>query len=350
MATIKQRIDNVTEDVTLGKQEISNAITEKGVPTSSGDSFHTMAENIKLIPSKELITITGVVTDDCENYLVGATVTEVGTSNSVKTDGDGKYTISANPNGKLEFSTKSYYTSIIDINKRNEIDLVMWYEYTLEVQVNHGNNLPNGYVYSANSPQIGSLTEEDAKIIGTLTINNCPNPDMPFDLRIEGSNCDTMNFVKSDFFNINADYYLGGDLIIDNTRINGSGADFNCEKIGYLLLKATFYDCESSPEVYYKIKIVIKPTVGTPIIDHDSYNYNGDYVTFTVISPTFDTMRYWEGHVDDYYNVYPPDYTTTGKIVTNNKISINVPNASGFPVGIMAERDGMLSPCTETSV
>lgn len=57
MATIKQRIDNVTEDVTLGKQEISSAITEKGVPTSSSVTFSTMANNIRAIetPPKDRI-------------------------------------------------------------------------------------------------------------------------------------------------------------------------------------------------------------------------------------------------------------------------------------------------------
>ena len=350
MATIKQRIDNVTDDVTQGKTDIANAITEKGVPTSSGDSFHVMAENIKLIPAKELITITGVVTDDCENYLVDATVTEVGTTNSVKTDGDGRYTISANPNGKLEFSTKSYHTSIIDINNRNEINLVMWYEYKFNISLNNGDPLPSGYIYYDYSSQVGSLTEEDAKIIGMLIINDCPNPDVPFNLKIEANAGDTMSLVKSDFFNVSENNYNSGYLEIENYRIKSSGADFNCEKIGYLLLKVTFYDCESSPEYYYKVKIALKPKVGAPIIDDNSFSYNGNNVTFTVISPTFDTLKYWLGYVDDNYNPHDPDYTTGGYTVTNNEITVSSATATGTPIGIMAIKDGMLSPCIETSV
>ena len=49
MATIKQRIDNVTENVTDGKVEISSAITDKGVTTSSNATFSTMANNIRAI-------------------------------------------------------------------------------------------------------------------------------------------------------------------------------------------------------------------------------------------------------------------------------------------------------------
>lgn len=51
MATIKERIDNVTENVTDGKVEISSAITDKGVTTSSNATFSTMANNIRAIES-----------------------------------------------------------------------------------------------------------------------------------------------------------------------------------------------------------------------------------------------------------------------------------------------------------
>ena len=49
MATIKQRIDSITENVTDGKQDIASAITDKGVSTSSSATFSTMANNIRAI-------------------------------------------------------------------------------------------------------------------------------------------------------------------------------------------------------------------------------------------------------------------------------------------------------------
>ena len=49
MATIKQRIDSITENVTDGKQDIASAITDKGVTTSSSATFSTMANNIRAI-------------------------------------------------------------------------------------------------------------------------------------------------------------------------------------------------------------------------------------------------------------------------------------------------------------
>ena len=57
MATIKQRIDNVTENVTDGKTVIASAITEKGVDTNSSATFSVMADNIRAIetPPKDRI-------------------------------------------------------------------------------------------------------------------------------------------------------------------------------------------------------------------------------------------------------------------------------------------------------
>ena len=49
MATIKQRIDSITENVTDGKQDIASAITDKGVTTSSSATFSVMADNIRAI-------------------------------------------------------------------------------------------------------------------------------------------------------------------------------------------------------------------------------------------------------------------------------------------------------------
>ena len=49
MATIKERIDGVTENVTDGKTVIASAITEKGVDTNSSATFSVMADNIRAI-------------------------------------------------------------------------------------------------------------------------------------------------------------------------------------------------------------------------------------------------------------------------------------------------------------
>lgn len=48
---VQDALDEVFQSVSDGKEDIADAITDKGVPTSASDSFATMAENIAAIPS-----------------------------------------------------------------------------------------------------------------------------------------------------------------------------------------------------------------------------------------------------------------------------------------------------------
>lgn len=47
MATIKQRIDTVTDNVIGGKSDIASAITDIGVPATSAETFNSLANKIK---------------------------------------------------------------------------------------------------------------------------------------------------------------------------------------------------------------------------------------------------------------------------------------------------------------
>ncbi|WP_155396920.1 carboxypeptidase-like regulatory domain-containing protein, partial [Bacteroides fragilis] len=49
-------------------------------------------------------SITGVVTDASGESVIGASVVEVGTTNGVITDIDGKFTLMVDPNGKIKVS------------------------------------------------------------------------------------------------------------------------------------------------------------------------------------------------------------------------------------------------------
>lgn len=71
MATIKQRIDGVTENVIDGKAEIASAITDMGVDTDSDATFSVMAEHIRMLPIKKCdevyiyVDSNGYVVMDC---------------------------------------------------------------------------------------------------------------------------------------------------------------------------------------------------------------------------------------------------------------------------------------------
>ena len=47
MATIKERIDTVTDNVIGGKSDIASAITDIGVPATSAETFNSLANKIK---------------------------------------------------------------------------------------------------------------------------------------------------------------------------------------------------------------------------------------------------------------------------------------------------------------
>lgn len=59
--------------------------------------------------------ITGVVTDAIGESIIGASVVEVGTTNGVITDIDGKFSLSVNPNGKIKVSYVGCQPQTIDI-------------------------------------------------------------------------------------------------------------------------------------------------------------------------------------------------------------------------------------------
>ena len=68
-------------------------------------------------------SITGVVTDATGETVIGASVVEVGTTNGVITDIDGKFTISVNPNGKIKVSYVGYQPQTIDVKGKNSFNI-----------------------------------------------------------------------------------------------------------------------------------------------------------------------------------------------------------------------------------
>ena len=68
-------------------------------------------------------SITGVVTDASGESVIGASVVEVGTTNGVITDIDGKFTLSVDPNGKIKVSYIGYQSQVLDVKGRNSFNI-----------------------------------------------------------------------------------------------------------------------------------------------------------------------------------------------------------------------------------
>ena len=74
--------------------------------------------------AQEKITVSGVVTDNQNVPMIGVSVIEVGTTNGVSTDVDGKYSISVTRGGVLEFSFIGLATQTVTADKAS-INIVM---------------------------------------------------------------------------------------------------------------------------------------------------------------------------------------------------------------------------------
>ena len=68
-------------------------------------------------------SITGVVTDATGEPVIGASVVELGTTNGVITNLDGKFTLSVNPNGKFKVSYVGYKEQTIDVKNQSSFNI-----------------------------------------------------------------------------------------------------------------------------------------------------------------------------------------------------------------------------------
>ena len=68
-------------------------------------------------------SITGVVTDASGESVIGASVVEVGTTNGVITDIDGKFTLMVDPNGKIKVSFVGYQPQTIDVKGKGSFNI-----------------------------------------------------------------------------------------------------------------------------------------------------------------------------------------------------------------------------------
>lgn len=74
--------------------------------------------------AQEKITVSGIVTDDQNLPVIGVSVIQVGTTNGVSTDNDGKYSISVPKGADLEFSCIGLATQTVKANSAT-INIVM---------------------------------------------------------------------------------------------------------------------------------------------------------------------------------------------------------------------------------
>ena len=117
---------------------------------------------IILLPAfaQNRITVKGTIFDETGAPLIGAGVSEKGTSNGVITDIDGVYSISVNPDAVLTVSYISYSSQDIKVGGRNTIDVTLMPDNNLLDEV-----VVIGYGTMKKSDLTGSVASVSAKAI-----------------------------------------------------------------------------------------------------------------------------------------------------------------------------------------
>lgn len=115
MTTIKQRIEGVTENVTDGKVDITGAITNKGVSTSSSSTFSNIALAIsklnveKVSPptvdfnsSTKILTLSNTITGATNEYKLSSSSSWITYTSPVTLNTFGNYDFRAYRNGSVD--------------------------------------------------------------------------------------------------------------------------------------------------------------------------------------------------------------------------------------------------------
>ena len=110
--------------------------------------------------AQDRITVKGTVLDETGTPLIGAGVSEKGTTNGVVTDVDGMYSISVSPEAVLTFSYISYSNQDVKVAGRNVIDVTMLPDNNLLEEV-----VVIGYGTMKKSDLTGSVASVSAKAL-----------------------------------------------------------------------------------------------------------------------------------------------------------------------------------------
>jgi iron complex outermembrane receptor protein len=86
--------------------------------------------------------VTGTVTDNSGNPLIGVNISEKGTTNGVVTDFDGKYSISVSSNATLVFSYVGFNSQEIEVGNQSSINVTLEEGVSLDEIVLVGSRSP----------------------------------------------------------------------------------------------------------------------------------------------------------------------------------------------------------------
>lgn len=111
--------------------------------------------------------ITGTVTDDLGERIIGATIMEKGTTNGALTGLDGKFTINVNPGATIQISFIGYVTKEIKITNQSEVNVEL-----VEDSKALGEVVVVGYGVQRKVTTTGAVDKVEGKDLNKMTVTN----------------------------------------------------------------------------------------------------------------------------------------------------------------------------------
>lgn len=223
-----------------------------------------------LLPAvaQEKVTVKGTVLDETGSPLIGAGVTEKGTSNGVVTDLDGIYVITVAKNAELTFSYISYESQDVKVDGKNTIDISLYPDKNIleeVVVIGYGTMKKSdltGSVGSVSSKALenfktGSVVEALAGQVAGVSITAADGtPGAGFDIKIRGVgtvNGDSSPLYIVDGFEVDDISVVANQdvLSVDFLKDASASAIYGARAANGVVLVTTKSGREGRPQVTY---------------------------------------------------------------------------------------------------
>lgn len=230
MATIKQRIDGVTENVIDGKAEIASAITDMGVDTDSDATFIIMAEHIRMIPALRCDIPYIGVDNDGYVYMTCAEPENASIYYRVKGDTEwiyygGKFQISETTTYEA-YAIKTGYLKSDIVEKICEPKTTYTCQYN--TTINWKNESSNSQAYMRLYAAFDSMMEKSFAYANETTLgvgqSNKTNQSGNIEIDAPYINYNFIYIITSSPTRMNLKITMNGKLIYDGSQMSGSNS------------------------------------------------------------------------------------------------------------------------------
>jgi TonB-linked SusC/RagA family outer membrane protein len=157
-------VSEILNELFLGKN-IGYTIEDKHIVLYKKDELNPGNNLLSLQQNKKQIS--GIVTDENGDMIIGANVVEKGTTNGVITDVDGQFTLSVAGNGILEVSYIGYITQNVSVSNQTSIVVVLKEDTQILDEV-----VVVGYGSQSKRNVTGSVVKVDMKKMENLPNSN----------------------------------------------------------------------------------------------------------------------------------------------------------------------------------